>query len=123
MEPVLDRAIIIDNNFRGTCKENLESAYDDIFIMKVRSSLLAFVLAACSEHASGRSVVGASDNFTKEAELAGSNHILYTWNTIEHLSDFLVVNVFVFNIQDGNVEDATYAAVKKYFKAAKKGFL
>ena len=89
--------------------------------MKVRSSLPAFVLAACSEHALGRSLVGALDDFTEEAKLAGSDHVLYTWNTIEHLLDFLVVNVFAFNIQDGNVEDAMYAAVKKYFEAAKKG--
>ncbi len=81
------------------------------------------MLAACSEHVLGRSVVRALDNVTEEAKLAGSNHVLYTWNTIEHLLDFLVVNVFVFNIQDENVEDGTYAAVKKYFEAAKKGLL
>ena len=62
MEPVLDRAVVINNNFRGTSKEKAEIADDAILIVKVRVSWFVFVLAACCQHASGRSIVRATDN-------------------------------------------------------------
>ena len=61
--PILDRAVIVNENFRRASKEESKILDDDIFVVKVRTSLFLFMLATCSEHASGKGVVGTTDNF------------------------------------------------------------
>ena len=62
--PVLDRTIIINYDFGCSGKKKAKIFYYDIFVVEVRASLFSFMLAACSEHASGRSVVRTANNVT-----------------------------------------------------------
>ena len=62
--PVLDRTIIINYDFGCSGKNKAKIFYNDIFVVKVRASLILFMLAACSEHASGRSVVRTANHIS-----------------------------------------------------------
>jgi hypothetical protein len=76
------------------------------------------VLAAGGEHAAGRVVKRSPDNFSKEAELPGSGHVLDTWNGIEHVAYLLVPNVVFPHINDGDAENLLDASMKEYFETA-----
>jgi hypothetical protein len=93
---------------------------DDILVMKVRASLVPFMLTTGSEHASGRSIVGTSNNFAEEPKLTGGNHISDTWDVVEKSSYFFIADMVVFNLDDGDVEDMSDVAVKEYLEASKK---
>ncbi len=60
--PILDRAIIINCDFGCSGKKKAKIFENDIFVVKVGASLFSFMLAACSEHASGRSVVRTANH-------------------------------------------------------------
>jgi hypothetical protein len=61
--PILDRAIVVNRNFGCAGEEEAEILYNNIFVVKVRTSLFSFMLATRSEHMSGRGVGGTTDNF------------------------------------------------------------
>ncbi len=42
-------------------------SYDDVLVVRIRMLNFPFVLASCSEHASGGSIVGALDHLADEA--------------------------------------------------------
>ena len=89
LSPLLGRAVVINDNFRGTSKEKSEIADDDIIIVKVRASWIAFVLAARCQHMAGGSIIGATNDLAKETKLSGRNHVLDCWDVVEHSPIFL----------------------------------
>ncbi len=60
--PILDRAIIINYVFWCLGKKKAKIFDNDIFVVKEGASLLLFMLATCSEHASGRSIVRTANH-------------------------------------------------------------
>jgi hypothetical protein len=121
--PVLDRAVIVDNNFRCASKEKAKVLDNNIFVMEVRTFLLSFVLAACGEHASGGGVMRTANNFTQETKLMGSDHVLDTWDAVKNSPYFFIADVVVLDFGDRYVKDTSDATVEKYFKAAEEGLL
>ncbi len=87
--------------------------------MKVRAASIALVLAADGEHATGRAVDRAPDNFPKEAKLLGSNHVHDTRYVGKHAVYFLILEMLFPHIGDGDVKDPANAAMEEDFKAAK----
>jgi hypothetical protein len=61
--PILDRAIVVNYNFGCAGKEKTKIFYDNIFVVKVGTSLFSFMLATCGEHASGGGVGRTANNF------------------------------------------------------------
>ncbi len=92
----------------------------DILIVEIRTSYIAFMLTACCEHSVGRGVVWSMHYLTKEAKLSCRNHVYDTSNVIEHLPDLVISDVVFLNLQYGNVEYLSNAAVKEYFKLSKE---
>jgi hypothetical protein len=86
--------------------------------MKVRAALIALVLAAGGEHATGRAVDRALDNFPKEAKLPGSDHVLDTRYVVKHAAYFLILEMLFPHIGGGDVKDPPNAAMEEDFKAA-----
>jgi hypothetical protein len=50
LEPVLEGTIVINDNFRDHGKEEVQVAYNEIFVVEIGVSMLALVLAAGCEH-------------------------------------------------------------------------
>ena len=88
--------------------------------MMVRTALIAFVLAAGGEHAVGRAVNRPTYNLSKESKLSGSDHVLDTWYVVEHAAYFLVLNMLVLHVDDGNVEDSPHTVMKENFEMAEE---
>ena len=86
--------------------------------MKVGVASIALVLAAGSEHAMGRAVDRALDNFPKEAKLPGSDHVLDTRYVVKHVAYFLILEMLFPHIGDGDVKDPLNVAMEEDFKAA-----
>jgi hypothetical protein len=86
--------------------------------MKVRVALIALVLAAGGEHATGRVVDWAPDNFPEDAKLPGSDHVLDTRYVIKHAAYFLILEMLFPHIGDGDVKDPPNAAMEEDFKTA-----
>ena len=80
--------------------------------MMVRTALIVFVLAAVGEHVSSRAVDRPAYNLSKESKLSGSDHVLATGYVIEHAAYFLVLNMLVLQVGDGDVKDSPCTAMK-----------
>ena len=80
--------------------------------MMVRTALFVFVLAAVGEHVSSRAVDRPANNLSKESKLSGSDHVLATRYVIEHAAYFLVLNMLVLQVGDGDVKDSPRTAMK-----------
>ncbi len=72
--------------------------YDDVLVVQVGTPNFALVLAARSEHASGRGIIWSLDHLANEAELPCSYHILDAWYIIKHLKNLLVLYLALVNI-------------------------
>ena len=88
--------------------------------MKVRVALILFMLAAGGEHATGRVVDRPMYNLSKESKLSGSNHVLDTWYVVEHAAYFLLSDMLVLHVDDGDVKDSSRAAMKEDFEMAEE---
>jgi hypothetical protein len=86
--------------------------------MKVRAALIALVLAAGDEHATGRVVDRAPDNFPNKAKLPGSDRVLDTRYVIKHEVYFLILEMLFPHIGDGDVKNPLNAAMEEDFEAA-----
>jgi hypothetical protein len=85
--------------------------------MKVRAALIALVLVAGGEHATGRVVDRAPDNLPEEAKLPGSNHVLDTRYVVKHAAYFLILEMLFLHVGDGDVKDPLNAAMEEDFEA------
>jgi hypothetical protein len=90
--------------------------------VKVRTASIAFVLAA-GEHAAGRAVDRPAYNLSKESKLSGSDHFLDTRYVVEHAAYFLVSNILVSLVSDGDVKNSPYTAMKENFETAEEVLL
>ena len=118
--PILNRTVIIDDNFGRVGKEKSKILDDDVLVMKVRTSLFSFMLTAGSEHASSGGIVGAPNYFAQKNKLTCSNHITDTRDVVEKSSYFLIADMVVLNFDDGDTEDMTDVTMKEYFQTSKK---
>ncbi len=117
LKPILYQTIVVDDNFGDFLKEESEIADDHILVMKVRAALIELVLAAGSEHAMGRAVDRALDNFPKEAKLPGSDHVLDARYVVKHAAYFLILEMLFPHVSDGDVKDPLNAAMEEDFEA------
>ena len=80
--------------------------------MKVRTASITYnVLAAGGEHAAGRAVDRPAHNLSKESKLSGSDHVI---------AYFLILNMLVLHVDDGDVKDSPHTAMKENLKTAEE---
>jgi len=121
LKPVLDRSIVVDNYIGDFFEEEVKISYYYVFVVQVGTSAFPFVLAACCEHASSGGVMWSSDNFSKEAELSCSYHVLDAGDVVEHAAYFLVADVVFLDGGDRNVDDPANILVQEYFELSEEG--
>ena len=90
--------------------------YDDVLVVQVRAPDFLFVLAACSEHASGRSIVWSSNHLANDAKLPPSDHILDARYVVEHLTNFLVSYSALLDIAYREVKYPSYIPMEEDFE-------
>ncbi len=83
-------------------------------------SSIAFVLTADGEQAAGRTVDRPAYNLSKESKLSCSDHVLDTRYVIEHAAYFLVLDMLVLHVSDGDVKNSPHTVMKEDFEVAEE---
>jgi hypothetical protein len=99
----------------------LEVLHNDVFVVEIGTSTLAFMLAAGCEHSTSWGVMWSLYYFANKSKSSVSNHVSNTWNVVEHLANLLISDMAFLNFCYGDVENSTHTAMKKYFKLSEKG--
>ncbi len=87
-----------------------------VFVVHLRASNLAWIVAACSEHVACQSIWRTLDCFAHNIKLPGINHIFDGGNVVKNVINFVVLDPVVLDMGHCDVEDATDAAVHEHFE-------
>ena len=62
-------------------------------------------------------------NLSKESKLSGIDHVLDTRYVVEHAAYFLVLDMLVLHVGDGDVKDSPHATMKENFETTEEVLL
>ena len=114
--PILERAVVVDGDFRYVGKEETQVSHDEVFVVEERASHLSNVVAARSQHLLCWPVEWTTYCLPNEIKLACSYHVGHTRYVIKHSSDMFVLDAILTHFRHRNSEDPSNVAVKEDFE-------
>ncbi len=116
LNPILDRAVVVDGDFRYVGKEETQVSHDEVFVVEKRSSHSSNVVAACGQHLLCRSVEWTAYRLPYEVELTCSDHVGHTRYVVKHSSDMFVSDAILTHFRHRNSEDPSNVVVEEDFE-------
>ncbi len=89
----------------------MEILHNDILVVEIWTSTLAFVFATSWEDTTGWSIMWTMYDFTKESYLSCRNHVDGTWNVVEQAANLVILDALFLNLCNGDVENSVDTAV------------
>ena len=120
LDPILERAVVVDGDFRYVGKEETQVSHDEVFVVEERASHSSNVVAACGQHLLCWPVEWTAYCLPNEIELSCGDHVGHTRYVVEHSPDMFVSDAIFTHFRHRNSEDPSDVTVEEDFKLVRK---
>ena len=116
LNPVLERAVVVDGDFRYVGKEETQVSHDEVFVVEERTSHSLSVVAACGQHLLCWPVEWTAYCLPNEIELSCGDHVGHTRYVVEHSPDMFVSDAIFTHFRHRSSEDPSDVTVEEDFE-------